>query len=768
MLLTTSYKIKMKKRNSSKHPKTQIYIKIFISYIIVLCIPIVWGLLLYAQTLKQSREQAETINQNLMGIVKTECDNKMSQTIQTLDRIAMDRNIQILSARKEFETNDQYTLWTVYQDLSNSNFVDGNYRDIFVYFKNTDRVISKSGSMTLNMFHELFYKDTEMNLTQFRTYLSDSHFHDIRLIEEDNRKKSVLCTLTSLNSTLGEDTATIAIRMDVADLDQIVEAAKWNDELLFGILNSDNQLINTVNEEEPFLNLSYIGMTDKGDMKLRLGKEACTAKIVISDVAEWKYVAIMPERVLMADAQKVQQLGIMGLFLCIFTGFAFSHFLTNRNYNPLKKLIEIFQSQTNQNEVAYEVKNEYRWLEEQTRMIFKEHGDIKKDLKEHRKKVRKFYLFKLLLHSEGNLDTAVVRKSLENLKSNYNIVILLKGEVEETLTDELRSFILSNIAEEILTENFNVESLDMGECVALIVNLPNAHNETMNELRENLEIISQKTEEFFHFQTYALAGSVKKELEEIHFSYLEAKEAEEYLSLLDGNTIFYQDIRNMNKKYDYSLESETKILNAIRAGNAESAKKTVKEILERNSMRNSLSSQGYKCLLYDLMGTMMKSADETGAGNPFDSEDDSFTISIKKSREENVQEFYRIIELLCQKNGEESDKGGKQISEVILEYVQNHYQDHDINISQIALSMNMTPAYISTVFKRQTGKSLLNMINTIRVEKAEEYLKAGHSVTETAEMVGYRESRSFIRIFKKMKGITPGQLKKMEERGVKL
>ena len=48
----------------------------------------------------------------------------------------------------------------------------------------------------------------------------------------------------------------------------------------------------------------------------------------------------------------------------------------------------------------------------------------------------------------------------------------------------------------------------------------------------------------------------------------------------------------------------------------------------------------------------------------------------------------------------------------------------------------------------------------VRITKAEQLLKQGSSVTETAEKVGFRESGTFIRVFKKYMGVTPGQLKK--------
>lgn len=97
-----------------------------------------------------------------------------------------------------------------------------------------------------------------------------------------------------------------------------------------------------------------------------------------------------------------------------------------------------------------------------------------------------------------------------------------------------------------------------------------------------------------------------------------------------------------------------------------------------------------------------------------------------------------------------------------MEYIESEYHDPDLNISQTGFHFDMTPAYLSAMFKKQTGKSLLKYINTVRVEAAKELLAQGTSVVETAEKVGFRDSRTFIRVFKEYTGVTPGQMKKMQ------
>lgn len=210
------------------------------------------------------------------------------------------------------------------------------------------------------------------------------------------------------------------------------------------------------------------------------------------------------------------------------------------------------------------------------------------------------------------------------------------------------------------------------------------------------------------------------------------------------------------------MEMENKIINAIKAGDSRQAAELMGQVLDVNYYENKASSGVFKCLLYDMMGTLMKGADEIGCGSFFERENISLQISMKQPLEEKKRQFAAITESLCREAEARKGDGGNELSDRIMEYIESEYHDPDLNISQTGFHFDMTPAYLSAMFKKQTGKSLLKYINTVRVEAAKELLAQGTSVVETAEKVGFRDSRTFIRVFKEYTGVTPGQMKKMQ------
>ncbi|MNC71576.1 Arabinose operon regulatory protein [compost metagenome] len=81
----------------------------------------------------------------------------------------------------------------------------------------------------------------------------------------------------------------------------------------------------------------------------------------------------------------------------------------------------------------------------------------------------------------------------------------------------------------------------------------------------------------------------------------------------------------------------------------------------------------------------------------------------------------------------------------------------------IGKQFDLKPSYLSQIFKNLTGEGLLDYIGKHRVEMAKLLLREqSMSITEISRLVGFTEAATFIRVFKKYEGITPGKYKDLE------
>lgn len=105
-----------------------------------------------------------------------------------------------------------------------------------------------------------------------------------------------------------------------------------------------------------------------------------------------------------------------------------------------------------------------------------------------------------------------------------------------------------------------------------------------------------------------------------------------------------------------------------------------------------------------------------------------------------------------------TDEQQKQILvNEIIHYMEKHHTE-DVSLSTLSQTMYISPAYISKVFKEETGESPINYLIKIRLTRAEELLKNKDvTVKQAANMVGYNDAYYFSKLFKKYYGFPPSE-----------
>lgn len=247
----------------------------------------------------------------------------------------------------------------------------------------------------------------------------------------------------------------------------------------------------------------------------------------------------------------------------------------------------------------------------------------------------------------------------------------------------------------------------------------------------------------------------------IHESYIQAQGMEEYVSLLDTSIIRYDKVKDLRFTYEYPEEMEQKIILAMKAGDEKTAGQCMMQVFDRN-LSGKVKANTYQCLIFDMIGTLLKGASTGGYNHAYQEISSLEQISVKTPAEKARECFLDCLEQICMKIRQIHSKASDDhvFSKKVEEYVTANFTDPDLNISITSQHFKMTPSYLSSLYKKQTGKSLLEFINNVRMDFAEELLKKGVSVSEAAERSGFRDSAGFIRAFKKKRGITPGQLKR--------
>ena len=103
--------------------------------------------------------------------------------------------------------------------------------------------------------------------------------------------------------------------------------------------------------------------------------------------------------------------------------------------------------------------------------------------------------------------------------------------------------------------------------------------------------------------------------------------------------------------------------------------------------------------------------------------------------------------------------GAMKYSHVISraeKYVAENFCDPTISLLSTARHVGMSAAHFSTVFSQTLGRSFINYLTAMRIERAKELLRTtGMKLSSIAMEIGYNEPNYFSHVFRKLEGITP-------------
>lgn len=98
-----------------------------------------------------------------------------------------------------------------------------------------------------------------------------------------------------------------------------------------------------------------------------------------------------------------------------------------------------------------------------------------------------------------------------------------------------------------------------------------------------------------------------------------------------------------------------------------------------------------------------------------------------------------------------------QVVASVREWIKSNYA-HPFKITDLAEEFGYQANYLSTLFKRSMGISIIEYTNKIRIEAAKSLLEThGLDAKAVAYSCGFADEKYFMKVFKKLEGVTPGQ-----------
>ncbi len=223
-------------------------------------------------------------------------------------------------------------------------------------------------------------------------------------------------------------------------------------------------------------------------------------------------------------------------------------------------------------------------------------------------------------------------------------------------------------------------------------------------------------------------------------------------------TSYILELKQEEAPPPYPFEKEHVLLQCVARKDRDGARRLLNELLGAILFVDGGDMELVKSRLYELLVLISRTAIENGA-------DAEHTMRLSHEYRYRIGAFTTIDSLCLWLAGvvnhfmddlfRFSDAKHANIIHRCTQYISVNYKER-ITLEDTARMVYLSPAYLSRIFKQETGVTFNEYLNRVRVNKAKELLRRRElRMTDISLAVGYEDQSYFTKVFKRVAGMLP-------------
>lgn len=756
--------------------KKSIFISWLLSYMVILMIPFMINIFVYTQSISIINQEVNKANLKSLDQFKQVIDYRINEVRRLSTEISFNEKVNGLLGYKEtFDTHHIRTFVDIIKDIGTYKVANSFIDDLYIFYKNNNFVLGINGKCTADEFYEFYCKDYGVSYDDWIKMLSTKDKGNYQLIMNSYNQQALnkiilLNPLPIAYTDNPEGNIVITLSKDL--IKEALKDIKWGSKGVIIIVDKDNHIITTTEEvdfENEVINSKEIKENTSVFEKTIEGRKMIIS-LITSETTGWKIISIIPEKVLLEKIKYVKTIIIISMGVCLIIGGLIAYYLCKNHYKPVKRIITLLKDKTVI--ISEEENSEFYYIEKSLSKFMDDKVKMSKQLDNQKDLLRENVLRKLL---KGNSNDHLLEK-----QGCYSCGINFKHEnffvflahinknsqfFNECLTEgiekpwQLARFIIRNVIEEQVNLMAIGYMVDIDNTLGCVVNIDKEDLSLL--IDEGLLKSKIMIEQEFHINFSISISHAHKGYKEIFNAYEEAVDVLQYNIIRGENDILLYDdmISSELKDSGADLDDYRILINTLKAGDYIERKHILDSIIEKD-FSLIMPLQIMRCKIYGLMNVLYMAMEESCNGckkelfeelKPIEKLLQCDTIYKIKN---NMYDILKQIDSYINTNQEQNDN----IIDHIMTYVNDHYQEVNLSVSMLADTYRINSSYLSRSFKKQVGIGLLDYIHKTRISHAKELINStSMNLNEIYSLVGYYNSMTFTRAFKRYENITPSQ-----------
>lgn len=770
----------------------------FISYIAVVFFPILMSVVMYREAHINLKSEINRANDALLKQARDTIDSQIERMQRMNTEITWNLKVQDLFYSNKPDNEAQYTAYQIAKEFNIYRTSYTSIDDFYVTWDKEQNVILPGSIREFHVAFDSLHNNGSMTYEKWEESViraENKQFMILPRYSAGSINESLALVTHLPGRAVGNPSGTVVILSNVSWFQKAIEnILGFSGGQMFILDQSNNVLISNPGEPPSEDILSLLGQIDQsGQPSTVTATDQSEMFYLKSKVSGLKYVSVIPSQIYWQKAEYVRRFTYISILCSIIGAGLLTLFFMRRNYSPIRQLVQVLSGDSKEQKSAPAV-NELGFIQNAVVHALSEKEQIAMQLQKQSLIVRSNTLNRLL---KGKVDPyipfdeAFVKFNIHFVSDDFAVILFYAEEMEdgdnngsgpdsrdgERQLQHILTGAIDGLLASRLHRGYTTEMDDMFAC---IVNFyPEKGGQQSEELHEIASEARRLLWEEHRVRLDLSCSGIHQSLEGIARAYQEALDAMEYKLVMGKPEITsFSEIQSDGPAeeqlgYYYPLQVEHQLINFIKVGDFEKASAVLNEIADRNFKKPLASITLARCVMFNMISTMIKTMNEIGGmeesfllKNPRWMEQISACRTIKEMYEQLIFLLKEVCEyassqIATQATHAKAESARGLVAE-IADFVNMHYQDYNLNVNMIGKEFDMKPSYLSQMFKNLTGEGLLDYIGKCRVMKAKELIRAQPvSIAEIARLAGFTEPATFIRVFKKYEGITPGKYKEM-------
>lgn len=752
------------------------------SYLCILAIPMLISLVVLLQSRNMLDEEVVRANDALLTQIQETIDNQ----IKDIQRMGMQLSFEPKLVRylKDPSLQDPSTRLAAIELIDTLRayaISNGTISDFYIYIKPYGYALTTTTLLENDLLFRLLHEESGMTYGKWEEWVQG--YHPGTFLNPGLELGGGADSLAYVQSVPMQDGvkagATLVVLLNQERLTQAISNIQLAAEGGVMLVRRDGRLFFATGEIPPGDSLPLENLPgNKGSRSFKAGEKSFTLSYLGSTQQDWQYVSVVPTEIYQGKADFLRNLILASMCFCLLLGGGLAYWLAVRNYRPIRRMMSLVSANVKDN--MKDMKNEFSVLH----AYLTENVSVQEEMgmrqREEQRLARSSFLVRLLkgkVNTEDALAQAFRTFALTFETGGFAVLLihledysaLFRSRESSDPDKELQfvDLIVTNITEELVNRKHVAFTVRIDGMIACLVNVRGVPADGQSDLLR----AASEAEEFLRSKFFIRCSIGISEVSvgwaTIPRCYEQAQEAIEYRFVLGANQIIpYAIISRPQTELYYPLDMERQLMNLMAIGSYEEAAAVIQDILQANFENGAMSVQLGKLLMFELVGTMLKAVEQMqlSTGEMMREKSNLIRQLTECSSFAQIEaEIYGFLKLVCDYMQQKKKSHNHALKDELVAYIDGHLDDAGINLSVLSAAFNITASYLSKFFKEQTGENLLEYLNKRRVEKAKQLLVATEdTISDITEQCGFTNSNTFIRVFKKCEGITPGQYRQKE------